>query len=434
MSLGIGARAGVAATLSCACLAWAVPSPAAPQAAAPQPAAPQPAAPQAAAPGPPKLAARAFALISADTGQPLVGHDSDRELPIASATKLMTALLTLEHVPNLDRTFSQNDFQAASVDSQIGLTPGERMSVRDLLRALLLPSADDAAEDLAFNVGSHSVSRFVAMMNARAAALGLSHTHYSTPSGLDTPGNYSSASDLTRLARFLLLHHPFFRRTVALAHTVLRTGSHVRVVDNRNDLVGRVPWVSGVKTGHTLGAGYVLVASGTRAGMTLVSAVLGTDSQATRDAVTLALLSYGFANFHLAAPVRAGEALASPTVKYRAGAHVKLVASRSFKWVIGRGSTLTTRVVAPRQLSGPLSRRSAHGQMIVFEDGRPIARIPLLLAQRLPAVSLLTIAAQFLIRPTTLLLLLALLASAIGVWWHRRERAQRRESARLRAA
>src|SRR6201999_4620723 len=103
--------------------------------------------------------------------------------------KLMTALVVLEHVHKLSTVFTQNDYTAASVDSQIGLEPGERMSVHDLLLAMMLPSADDAAEDLAYNVGHGSVARFVAMMNARARELHLTHTHYTTPIGLDTPGN-----------------------------------------------------------------------------------------------------------------------------------------------------------------------------------------------------------------------------------------------------
>ena len=107
--------------------------------------------------------------------------------------------------------FTQNHYYAAPVDSQIGLVPGERMSVHDLLLALMLPSADDAAEDLAFNVGHGSIARFIGMMNARARELGLTHTHYSTPIGLDTPGNYSSASDLVKLASYALHAQPLLR-------------------------------------------------------------------------------------------------------------------------------------------------------------------------------------------------------------------------------
>ena len=135
----------------------------------------------AAASGPPPLSVNAAALTELTTGQLLYKSRAFSRLPIASTTKLMTALITLEHVKHLSRVFTQNNFYASSADSQIGLVPGERMSVHDLLLALLLPSADDAAEDLAFNVGHGSVARFIGMMNARARQLGLTRTHYSTP-------------------------------------------------------------------------------------------------------------------------------------------------------------------------------------------------------------------------------------------------------------
>ena len=263
-------------------------------------------------PPPPPLGVRAAALTEESSDQQLFGENANAQLAIASTTKLMTALITLEHT-KLSRVFADPDYPLESEDSQIGLEPGERMSVHDLLLAMLLPSADDAAIDLAYNVGHGSISRFVGMMNARARQLGLTHTHYSTPSGLDTPGNYSSANDLVMLARYDLQHEPFFRFAVRQTHAVLRTGNHVRFVTNLNGLL-RFPWINGVKTGHTLDAGYVLVASGTQGGMTLVDAVLGTSSEAARDSNALALLQWGFANFGLRTPVRAGKVLARPVI------------------------------------------------------------------------------------------------------------------------
>jgi serine-type D-Ala-D-Ala carboxypeptidase (penicillin-binding protein 5/6) len=377
----------------------------------------------------PALRVRAAILIENTTGRVLDAVNPNQRLPIASATKLMTALLTLEHLRRLGTTFTQNNYVAASVDSQIGLAPGERMSVHDLLLALLLPSADDAAEDLAFNVGHGSVGRFVGMMNARARQLGLGHTHYSTPIGLDTPDNYSSASDLVKLASFLLAHSPFFARVVALPHAVLHSGSHPRSVTNRNDLVGRVPWINGVKTGHTSGAGYVLVGSGTRGEMTLLSAVLGTSSASARDANTLALLDYGFANFRLAHPVVAGSVLARPTVRDRPGVHAAVIAASTLTRLVGATTRLTVRVDLPHQLAGPLKRHAVVGSVIVLAHGRPIARTLLLLARALPAVSPLTLAARFITRPSTLAVLALLLGAVLGLAWVWRGRRQGRPAA-----
>lgn len=368
----------------------------------------------------PNLSVRAATLIEASTGQELYGQAAQTELPIASTTKLMTALLTLEKV-RLGTVFADPDYYPAAADSQIGLVPGERMSVHDLLLALLLPSADDAAEDLAHNIGG-SVGRFVGMMDARARELGLTHTHYSTPSGLDTPGNYSSASDLVQLARFLLATQPFFKRAVTLPSAVLRTGNHVRVVTNTNDLVGRVPWINGVKTGHTLQAGYVLVGSGTQDGMTLISAVLGTASESARDANTLALLNYGFANFRLVQPVTAGAVLARPDVSDRPGVHAVVVAASTFAHVIGRSTDVSTRIRVPRELAGPLRKGAVVGTLVVLAGGRTIASIPLLLAHALPAVSPLTVAGAFIARPFTLLMVALLLGAVVGAAMFRRER------------
>jgi serine-type D-Ala-D-Ala carboxypeptidase (penicillin-binding protein 5/6) len=382
---------------------------------------------------PPQLSVSAAALIEESTGQRLYGSSSQSELPIASTTKLMTALLTLERVHRLSIQFVQNNYVPAPVDSQIGLLPGQSMSVHDLLIALLLPSADDAAEDLAYNVGRGSVARFVSMMNIRAHQLRLDHTHYSTPIGLDTPGNFSTASDLVKLARYVLQTQPFFRRVVALPAASLRTGP-VRYVVNRNTLVGRVPWINGVKTGHTLDAGYVLVGSGTRGGMTLISAVLGTTSESARDSNTLALLGWGFAHFHLLEPVRAGTVMARPTVRYSPGKHAIVIASSDYIRVFARSSHVRVRVKVPSELAGPIAKGARVGTAYVLQNGRIVATVPLVLASALPAVSPLTIAAEFLLRPGTLLAVGLLICAALvaAALWRQRSRTRVRAARALR--
>jgi serine-type D-Ala-D-Ala carboxypeptidase (penicillin-binding protein 5/6) len=374
---------------------------------------------------PPRLSVRSAILVEPNTGQVLFSDQIERELPIASTTKLMTALVTLQHVHDLNEIFTQADYVAAPTDSQIGLEPGERMSVHDLLLALMLPSADDAAEDLAYNVGHGSVGRFVGMMNAEARLLGLRHTHYSTPIGLDTPGNYSTAADLVKLANYDLTHSAFLKRIVALPHAVLKTGSHVRYVVNRNDLVGQYPWIKGVKTGHTDEAGYVLVASARRHGMPLLSAVLGTSSEESRDDNTMALLDYGYSNFRVIKPVRAGQVMARPTVHYRPGEHAALVAAQPFTRVFSNSTRVRVAVKAPAQLTGPLRRGARLGVAVVTADGKPVARIPLLLARALPAVSPLTIAARFIAKPAMLMILVVLVGVlALALLVRRRRRAR----------
>jgi serine-type D-Ala-D-Ala carboxypeptidase (penicillin-binding protein 5/6) len=377
---------------------------------------------------PPPLPVRAAALLEESTGQQLFGDNANAELPIASTTKLMTALVTLRHA-RLSTVFADPDYYPASEDSQIGLVPGERMSVHDLVIALLLPSADDAAEDLAYNVGHGSVGRFEGMMNARARELGLAQTHYTTPSGLDTPGNYSSAHDLILLARYDLMTQPFFRAVVRLQSAVLRTGNHVRVVTNLNDLLGRYSWINGVKTGHTLGAGYVLVLSGTRPptqhGMTLIDAVLGTTSEAARDQAALTLLNWGFANFTLRTPVRAGQLLARVAVTGGAGGPpnqtARLVAAATDTHVFAKGARISLRVHAPAALTGPLPANDTVGWVTVRDGGEVQARIPLRLASALAAIKHSAALASVFVLSATLSGLVLAAGAAIGLTMFWRE-------------
>jgi serine-type D-Ala-D-Ala carboxypeptidase (penicillin-binding protein 5/6) len=275
----------------------------------------------------------------------------------------------------------------------------------------------------------------VGMMNAEAQALGLRDTHYTTPIGLDAPRNYSSAADLATLAEYDLAHSKYFARIVDLRSAVLRSGNEVRYVTNRNDLVGEYPWIDGVKTGHTSGAGYVLVASGHRDGMALISVVLGTSSAQSRDANTLTLLDYGFGNFRRWTPVRTGEVLARLPVKDRPGVRVPLVTAAGFTSVLARSSRVRVDVAVPRQLTGPLPAQAVMGTATVLDGRRVLARIPLLLQHRLPAVSGLSIAARFVTRPAALLVIVAAAALAgLRLRTVRRRRRTDRPERKLEAA
>jgi D-alanyl-D-alanine carboxypeptidase (penicillin-binding protein 5/6) len=366
--------------------------------------------PSARALAPPSTSARAAVLVDADSGRVLWGEREHARVAIASTTKLMTALITLERV-RLGDVFTEPDYYPAAADSQIGLVPGERMTVHDLLLALLLPSADDAAEDLAYNIGHGSVAHFIAMMNARARQLGLSDTHYTTPIGLDTPGNYSTAADLAKLARYVMRTQPFFRTAVGLTRAVLHSGSHPRLVVNRNDLVGRFPWINGVKTGHTLQAGYVLVASAHGAGMNLISVVLGTQSTSQRDASSLAVLRYGFTNFAPRTPVRAGEVVVHLRMKDRTGALAAVITARGLHRVFARSDVLRTRVVLAPKLTAPLPYHGRVGTLLVSDNGQVIDRIPLLLAHAVPAPQSPLLAR--LVGPITLVFALLLVSAVV---------------------
>jgi D-alanyl-D-alanine carboxypeptidase (penicillin-binding protein 5/6) len=370
------------------------------------------------APTPPSLALDAGALYVPATGQMLYADNMNERRAIASTTKMMTALVTLQHVKNLDTVFTYPDYQQAADDSQIGLRPGDRMTVRDLIIAMMLPSADDAAEDLAYNVGRGSVARFIGWMNADARRLGLTGTHYSTPSGLDTPGNYSTAADLVHLADYNLSHYPFFAHVVDMAHATLTTGP-APAVSNLNLLVGEYPWVTGVKTGHTDDAGWVLVAAGERNGLQLVDDVLGTPTDDDSDAEALALLDWGYANFRMFTPLHAQQAVAHLPVKDRPELRVPVRATRSYRRVLARSSDVRLRVEVPHRLVGPLPAGTVVGSVLVLDGDRTLTRVPVVLERRLKAVPRLVLVGRFFSgRPWLIVLIvLAALGSLGGMWW-----------------
>jgi D-alanyl-D-alanine carboxypeptidase (penicillin-binding protein 5/6) len=328
----------------------------------------------------PRIEAKAWVLVDVRTGERVAGHAEDRRLPIASATKLMTAYVALKRLP-LDQRLAASPYNPGPAESVVGLRTGERLTVRDLLYALVLPSANDAAVTLARGV-SGSVGGFVRTMNRTAAALGLVGTRYRNPVGLDQPGSGSSADDLASLT-LRLLEQPVFRQIADSPRAVLRSGDHRRRIVSRNLLLSRVPWISGVKTGRTLEAGYVLVGSARRRGTELVSVVLGTASEASRDAQTLRLLRYGFSLYRPRTPVLEDQEVAAPGVHYDNG-RLPLLAARTVTVGARRGQRVVTRVEAPGEVEGPIEEGKRLGRVVVTIDGREGGSAPLIAGRSLP--------------------------------------------------
>ncbi len=357
----------------------------------------------------PSVGAPSAIVIDAHTGELLYGKREHDRRAIASTTKLMTALVTLAHT-RPGQVFAMPPYPIGAAESKLGLQTGERMTVHDLLRAMMLPSANDAAYDLAVNVGG-SKAAFVRMMNARARQLGLTETHYSTPVGLDDPHNYSSARDLARLAAFDLRNRTF-AKIVNLPSARLRSGSHPRTILNRNDLVRRYPFVDGVKTGHTARAGYVLVGAAAQRGAQVVSVVLGTPSEAARDADSITLLRWGLAQFRRSLAVVARRAYARVDVKWHDGDKVDLVAARSVALTVRRGARVTRRVDVPAEVEGPLPKGRAVGSVKVIYRGRVVRSVPLVTASPVQGAGILRKAASSLGGPLPALALLGLLGAA----------------------
>ena len=331
----------------------------------------------------PPVEGRAWGVADARSGEVLLSHAGNRPLPIASTTKLMTAYVALKDLP-LDKIVRAQPYDPEYGESLMGLRVGQRISVRDLLYGLILRSGNDAAHTLAIDAAG-SERRFVAQMNRYAAALGLSHTHYANPVGLDQKGNYSTAFDLITLTRHLLAI-PAFAKIADSRRAVLRSVHPRRRLETINELLEMAPWVTGVKTGHTFGALYVLVGSGRRHSIGLVSVVIGAPSDEARFDGNLALLEWGFHQYRHRRPIRAGEDLADPEIRY-SGGQLPLRAERSLAVGVRRGQQAEVQIDAPAQVEGPLRRGRRLGRATVFVAGRRVGSVPLLAGRAVPEAS-----------------------------------------------
>jgi serine-type D-Ala-D-Ala carboxypeptidase (penicillin-binding protein 5/6) len=363
--------------------------------------------------------AAAAILVDAGDGTPILEKDADERRAIASTTKLMTALLTLEGA-SFDDVYSAADYQAAAAESKIDLRPGERMRVSDLLEALMLESANDAAATLADGIAG-SRAAFVAEMNVRAAELGLADTSYANPIGLDDPLNYSTARDLSVLARYLLRDRRF-ARIVDSPSATLESGAQTRTIGNRNDLIASVSAVDGVKTGYTSQASYVLVGSATGSnGAQVVSVVLGEPSEAARDADTLALLRYGLAQYRRVPVLRRNGPVGRVDVAYR-DETVALVPARPVAVTARRDQRISKHVRAPEELEGDLDAGTRVGTVAVSRDGEVVRRVPLLTAEPVPGAGPLRRIASSLGVALTALLLLVIVSIAVAAGMQLRRR------------
>ena len=251
------------------------------------------------------LNCRAACLIDQDSGTVLYEKNADEKMPIASITKVMTLLLTFEAVHDgrltLDTPVPVSEHAYHMGGSQIWLEPGERFALDEMIKAICVSSANDAAVAVAELVGG-SEQGFVQQMNARAAELGMTNTTFHNACGLDTEGHLSTARDVAIMSREILTACPEVLHYTGIWTDTLRGGATQLV--NTNKLLRRYNGITGLKTGTTSGAGVCISASATRDGLNLIAVVLGAPSSADRFDAATALLDYGFSAYR-AAPLPA---------------------------------------------------------------------------------------------------------------------------------
>ncbi len=339
----------------------------------------------AAASTPPPVDARAVLVADGRTGDVLYERNADAGMAMASITKLMTALVTLEHARPSDTVRVAREAIGRG-GSSIFLSPGERLRVRDLLAAALIQSANDAAFALAADVGGGNVKRFVGMMNAKAAELGLDGTRYVRPDGLDVAGHVSTARDTFMLAR-LAMQEPLIRQLVRKRTAEIPPD---RTLRSWNDLLWTFPGLIGVKTGHTDRAGWAEVAAGRRGPATVYAVVLGSPSRARRNADLTKLLEWGFDQWARFTLVSKGERYATAAVPFGEDEPpLELVAAAGASELVrlGDGTQFVQRVVAPEMVDLPVSQGQKLGEIVVTKGDAEVARVDLVAAWDIPEPS-----------------------------------------------
>jgi D-alanyl-D-alanine carboxypeptidase (penicillin-binding protein 5/6) len=322
----------------------------------------------------PPVDSHAYVIVDSRTGEVLASSNAHKRLAIASITKLMTVLLTLEHhnVTDIVRV----DPRAAHVGEEaIDLSPGQQITVHDLLYGALIQSANNAADALALSMAP-SYPAFAALMNARAAQLGLRDTHFVRPDGLDAAGEYSSAADVTKLAR-IVMRNPFVRQTVRMQSATIADGETLHTWD---DLLSELPGTIGVKTGHTDDAGWCQVAAVVSPGVTVYATLLGSPSRAQRNLDLKSLLIWGIAQFRVVPIVQQARTYATVQVPYGI-APLGLVAPKQVTAVARLGHSLTETVIAPSGVSLPVEAGTVLGSVEVRDGNRLVARSDLVAAR-----------------------------------------------------
>ena len=329
-------------------------------------------------------------LVDEDSGTVLYEKNADARRPIASITKVMTLLLTFEALEagkiSLDDFVPVSEHAYHMGGSQIWLEPGEEMTLNDMLKAICISSANDAAVAVAEYIGG-SEPAFAEMMNARAAELGMTNTHFVNACGLDEPEHLSTARDVAAMSREMLLHHTEVRDYCSIWMDTLRGGATQLV--NTNKLLKSYSGITGLKTGTTGKAGVCISASAERDGLRLIAVVLGAASGKERFQAASTLLDYGFSHFESAAAELPADAPLSLPVERGTAESVALTYTAPERCLMPKGesSTLQGALDLPQKLAAPIRAGETVGTVKISNGSVELASYPVTAAQDVDALS-----------------------------------------------
>lgn len=334
-------------------------------------------------PAPPQLSANSFLLIDNISGEVLAEKNPDKRIEPASLTKLMTAYLVASEIKqgtvNETDLAIISDYAQSMPGSRMFIEAGKTVSIADLLRGLIIQSGNDASVALAEHVAA-SEQGFVQMMNRMAATLGMSNTNFMNASGLPDSEHYTTARDLSIIARRMIQDFPVHYQLYSQ-----RSFKYNNIdQNNRNKLLWRDDSVDGMKTGHTEAAGYCLVASAVRDDMRLISIVLGTASDKTRLAETQRLLNYGFRFFQTKRIYEAGEVVSSAKIWMGESEEIQLGVENDLYVTLPRDAfdTLSSQIELSTYIKAPARIGQEFGRSVLTADNQVIGEVPLLALQK----------------------------------------------------
>ena len=313
------------------------------------------------------IEAAAAILIDAGSGRVLFEQDARTRLPVASVTKILTALVVLEHFNDLQQTFTLPEDYVNVGEAGIYLEAGETHTIEDLLYALMLPSANDAAQALALATAG-SEQAFAQMMNARCAALGLRDSNWTNPHGLHHNEHLTTAYDVAFITREALKIPKFNSIIVTASHTLPWPGKeNDRVISGHNRLLLQYEGADGVKTGYTSKAGQCLVGSATRNGIRLIGVILNSEERYEQMAV---LLDYGFDNYEMRQVISFGEVAAKLPVIDAKEDNVSILYGGNVRLFMRKGLEYQPQPIIelPASLQTPVYRDEPAGRAL-FDDG-----------------------------------------------------------------
>ena len=321
-------------------------------------------------------------LCEASTGQVIFEKNADERRPVASVNKVMTILLTLEAVDegrvSLEDQVTVSPRAASMGGSQAFLDAGERYKLSELLKTVIVASANDSAVALAEHLAGTEES-FVRLMNARAEELGLTNTHYANCTGLPAQEHYTTARDVAKLSAQLDLHPIYYRYSTIWMDEIKHRGGRVTSLTNTNRLIRFYPGCDGYKTGSTNEARYCVSATAKKEGMRLIAVVLGTPAGQKRFDEARAMLEYGFANVQLVTPIAQGQAL-DMTVPVRLGGRdeVSVLSGGTCSLLERRGekNALSLEVALVEKVNAPVYAGDVLGEIRVKRGDEVVAVVP----------------------------------------------------------